>query len=669
MVRRYFLLALSACLLVAGSIAISAAADQKAPPITQVNVQVLGPQRLGPLPPVIAPPGNPPSSAEDPPGQGALFRYPALGRRHGQLRHLPQSGPGLVRRGPDEQGHPRPARRPPGAAGLQRRLQPAPVLGRPLAVARGPGQGADPEPDRDGQHPPGHDPDRRPRSPATIEEFKAVFGEGPITVDQVADAIAAFERTVVTTDSRFDRYARGDHQALTPLEKQGLEIFNGKGHCTSCHWGPYFSDGRFHNLGVPAKDPKNPDLGRYDVTKDPRDMGAFKTPTVRDAARRAPYLHDGSEKTLESLIDFYDRGGGKDPNLDPLMVPLGLTKHEKNALVAFIKALDSLNPEVADVKPIAPGGLAASEEGAMKKTTDRHLRPSFSPFSSSARPRWPSRPSPASTASTATCATSPSPSSTTSASASATTATRSPGQAGPREDRLRNRHPARPADHRRVLASTTATDRHDRRLPPLRPGPAGRRRPPQEHLLPVRLHAAHRRTGRRFHRPRQRRQSRPSSRPSNRPTSSSATSSGTSSTCASAASSRASSCSAPSASTTSCSRSRSTASPARGTASISRPTRSASRPRPLQAGPQVRPGLHQRQRGQSRQQQVQRPLFRPVQDLRQGRGPVGRAARRRLRLSRLAADRLSAAPIVSPAGRHQRPEPTGPSTASAATSA
>jgi cytochrome c peroxidase len=191
--------------------------------------------------------------------------------------------------------------------------------------------------------------------PGYAKLFKDVFGEGPITVQQVADAIAAFERTVVTTDSRFDRYVRGDHQALTKLEKQGLEIFNGKGHCTACHWGPYFSDGRFHNLGVPAKDPKNPDQGRYVVTKNPGDMGAFKTPTVRDAALRPPYLHDGSEKTLESLIEFYDRGGGKDPNLDPLMVPLGLSRLEQKALVAFIRALTSLNPEVADVKPIPAG--------------------------------------------------------------------------------------------------------------------------------------------------------------------------------------------------------------------------------------------------------------------------------------------------------------------------
>ena len=193
-----------------------------------------------------------------------------------------------------------------------------------------------------------------PAAYGAYAEGMAALRSGPAAY---ARAIAAFERTVVTTDSRFDRYARGDHGSLTPLEKEGLEIFNGKGHCTACHWGPYFSDGRFHNLGVPNPDPQKPDLGRYDVTKNPRDKGAFKTPTVRDAARRPPYLHNGSEKTLESLIEFYDRGGGKDPNLDPLMVPLGLSKHEKAALVAFIKSLDSLNPEVADVKPVDPRNL------------------------------------------------------------------------------------------------------------------------------------------------------------------------------------------------------------------------------------------------------------------------------------------------------------------------
>jgi cytochrome c peroxidase len=352
--RKYYLLALSACLLLAGSIAISASADQKTPVITQVNVQVLGPQRLGPLPPVIAPPGNPQSSAKIHLGKELYFdtRLSADGTVSCATCHNPALG--WSDEGPTSKGiH--------GQLGGRRAPPVSNAAYAPLQFW-------------DGRSPSLEDQAKGPiQNPIEmgnthqamiqtvdgitgyIEEFREVFGEGPITVDQVADAIAAFERTVVTTDSKFDRYARGDHQALTPLEKQGLEIFNGKGHCTSCHWGPYFSDGRFHNLGVPAKDPKNPDKGRYDVTKDPRDMGAFKTPTVRDAARRAPYLHDGSEKTLESLIDFYNLGGGKDSNLDPLMTPLGLTKREKSALVAFIKALDSLNPEVADVKPITPG--------------------------------------------------------------------------------------------------------------------------------------------------------------------------------------------------------------------------------------------------------------------------------------------------------------------------
>jgi len=190
--------------------------------------------------------------------------------------------------------------------------------------------------------------------PGYVEEFKTVFGTTPITLDQVAKAIAAFERTVVTTDSPFDRYARGDAAALTCQEKHGLEIFNGKGHCTACHWGPNFTDGRFHNLGVATPQGQKPDEGRYAVTKDRRDMGAFKTPTMRDVALRAPYLHTGAEPTLEAVIDFYDKGGGRgDPNLDPLMVPLGLTACEKADLVAFLKrSLTSLNPEVADVKPV-----------------------------------------------------------------------------------------------------------------------------------------------------------------------------------------------------------------------------------------------------------------------------------------------------------------------------
>lgn len=194
--------------------------------------------------------------------------------------------------------------------------------------------------------------------PGYVEAFKQVFGSAPITIDQVAQAIAAFERTVVTTDSLFDRYVRGEDKALTPQEKMGLEIFNGKGHCTACHWGGNLTDGRFHNLAVTQAGPLPVDKGRFDVTQDPQDLGAFKTPTVRDAALRAPYLHDGIEKTLENLLEFYNRGGGKDSNLDPLMVPLGMSREEIQALAAFIKnALTSLNPEAAQVQPIPAANL------------------------------------------------------------------------------------------------------------------------------------------------------------------------------------------------------------------------------------------------------------------------------------------------------------------------
>jgi len=333
-----------------------AGGDEKPPPITQVNAQLLGPQRLGPLPPVVTPPNNPQSSAKILLGKQLYFdtRLSKDSTISCATCHNPALG--WSDEGPTSKGIA-------GQMGGRRAPPVSNAAYSPLQFWDGRSPSLEDQAKGPIQNPieMGNTHQAMIRTvadiPGYVEEFKRVFGEGPITVQQVADAIAAFERTVVTTDSRFDRYARGDHDALTRLEKQGLEIFNGKGHCTACHWGPYFSDGRFHNLGVPARDPKNPDQGRYAVTKNPRDMGAFKTPTVRDASLRAPYLHDGSEKTLESLIDFYDRGGGNDANLDPLMVPLGLTRLEKKALVAFIKALVSLNPEVAAIQPVPESEL------------------------------------------------------------------------------------------------------------------------------------------------------------------------------------------------------------------------------------------------------------------------------------------------------------------------
>jgi cytochrome c peroxidase len=180
--------------------------------------------------------------------------------------------------------------------------------------------------------------------PGYRAQFQKVFGTD-VTAEGIAKAVAAFERTVLTGDSPFDRYEKGDKAALSPAAARGYELFRGKANCTSCHVGFNLSDSLFHNLGV-GMDKKEPDLGRYAVTKDDKDRGAFKTPILRDLTRTAPYMHDGSEPTLESVIELYVRGGNKSPWLDPKMTPLTLTAGEKADLVAFLKALDGRPVEV-----------------------------------------------------------------------------------------------------------------------------------------------------------------------------------------------------------------------------------------------------------------------------------------------------------------------------------
>jgi cytochrome c peroxidase len=174
--------------------------------------------------------------------------------------------------------------------------------------------------------------------PGYVRMFDQVFGSPP-TAEGIADAIAAFERTVISTNAPYDRYIQGDPTAMSPAAIRGMELFRGKAHCQACHSGPNFTDGRFHNLGVGYANGAFTDEGRAKVTKSPADMGSFKTPGLRSVALTAPYLHDGSEQTLESVIDFYNRGGVPNPNLDPLMLPLALTAREKAELVEFMKAL------------------------------------------------------------------------------------------------------------------------------------------------------------------------------------------------------------------------------------------------------------------------------------------------------------------------------------------
>lgn len=157
--------------------------------------------------------------------------------------------------------------------------------------------------------------------------------------EELANALASYVRSILAGDSRFDRYANGDRAALTEEEQAGLRVFRGKGNCTACHIGPTFSDERFHNTGVAFRDGRFADDGRFLVTLRAADRGAFKTPTLREVARTAPYMHDGSVATLESVVDFYDRGGNVHPNLDAEIRPLRLTGGEKRSLVAFLRAL------------------------------------------------------------------------------------------------------------------------------------------------------------------------------------------------------------------------------------------------------------------------------------------------------------------------------------------
>ncbi|WP_447974663.1 cytochrome-c peroxidase [Nitrospira sp. Kam-Ns4a] len=170
------------------------------------------------------------------------------------------------------------------------------------------------------------------------EQFHAVFGTD-VSLQGIAEAIAAYERTVISTNSAFDKYMLGDQQAMSEAAVRGLALFKGKARCILCHNGPNFTDNQFHNLGVPQVGPLKEDLGRYNVTRQAADRGAFKTPTLRSVALTAPYMHDGAFKTLEEVVDFLNQGGGPNPNLSLLVKPLGLTDQEKADLVAFLNAL------------------------------------------------------------------------------------------------------------------------------------------------------------------------------------------------------------------------------------------------------------------------------------------------------------------------------------------
>jgi len=170
--------------------------------------------------------------------------------------------------------------------------------------------------------------------------FKQAFGDDNITIGNVGKAIASFQRTILSGNSPADRFDQGQEAGAISAEAQhGLLLFREKARCTKCHSGFNFTDEKFHNLGLGWDDNKV-DLGRYMVTKNAEDIGAFKTPTLREVARSAPYTHDGRFKTLEEVVNFYNKGGVKNPHQDPLIIPLELTDEEKRDLVQFLHTLN-----------------------------------------------------------------------------------------------------------------------------------------------------------------------------------------------------------------------------------------------------------------------------------------------------------------------------------------
>jgi cytochrome c peroxidase len=175
----------------------------------------------------------------------------------------------------------------------------------------------------------------------TVETVLKHLSQDPtyrgLTRESLVDALASYLRTIRSENTNFDLFVSGWPGVLSDPELEGLRLFRGKARCYLCHSGTQFSDESFHNTGVAWSDGQLQDEGRAAVTRKPYQKGAFKTPTLREVGRRGPYMHNGSLATLEDVIDFYDRGGNKNPYLDENIVPLHLSEAEKKALLAFLR--------------------------------------------------------------------------------------------------------------------------------------------------------------------------------------------------------------------------------------------------------------------------------------------------------------------------------------------
>lgn len=209
--------------------------------------------------------------------------------------------------------------------------------------------------------------------PAYQQLFETAWGGG-VTLERIVGSLAAFQRTLLMIDSPFDFYLTGNRQALTAQARQGAEIFFGpRGGCSQCHNGSLLTDQKFHNLGLDEPQtlvsdpqhrttrhfflaemglsPQDQDPGYYVISRRPKDMGAFRTPPLRQVEETAPYMHNGSLASLGEVIEFFNQGGGPAPNKSPLLKPLGLSSAEKQALAAFLASLTGSYPSVRAPRP------------------------------------------------------------------------------------------------------------------------------------------------------------------------------------------------------------------------------------------------------------------------------------------------------------------------------
>ena len=169
--------------------------------------------------------------------------------------------------------------------------------------------------------------------------FTAAFGDRTVSFERIAQAIASFERTILSGNSAYDRFLHGDKHALSPSARRGLDIFERRGECSECHSGFNLTDEKFSSLGL-GPDGTPPDLGLGALSGKRRDEGKFKVPTLRDVARRAAFMHDGRFQSLDEVLEFYRKGGKPGPHLDSRIAPFFLDARDKADLTAFLESLN-----------------------------------------------------------------------------------------------------------------------------------------------------------------------------------------------------------------------------------------------------------------------------------------------------------------------------------------